>query len=69
MRGIFDLPLDLLFLPVSIGYYFYGRFALAKTFLPVTNAMIAVSVIKTALPVLLSKRMGGHTGHLIVKAA
>jgi len=32
MRGIFDLPLDLLFLPVSIGYYFYGRFALAKTF-------------------------------------
>ncbi len=31
-RGLYALPLDLAIIPVSIGYYFYGRFALAKTF-------------------------------------
>ncbi|MBN1387373.1 MAG: EFR1 family ferrodoxin [Bacteroidales bacterium] len=31
-RGIYDLPLDLAIMPVAIGYYFYGRFGLAKTF-------------------------------------
>ena len=31
-RGLWTLPLDIAIMPVSIGYYFYGRFALAKTF-------------------------------------
>jgi len=31
-RGLWDLPLDLAIMPISIGYYFFGRFALAKTF-------------------------------------
>ncbi len=31
-RGLYDLPLDLLILPISIAYYFFGRFLLAKTF-------------------------------------
>ncbi|MEE4213813.1 MAG: EFR1 family ferrodoxin [Bacteroidales bacterium] len=31
-RGIFDLPLDIAVIPLTIGYYFYGRFAIAKTF-------------------------------------
>jgi len=30
-RGLFDLPIDLLLIPISIAYYFVGRFALAKT--------------------------------------
>ncbi|MBN1822523.1 MAG: EFR1 family ferrodoxin [Prolixibacteraceae bacterium] len=32
-RGLFDLPLDLVVSPVSLGYFFYGRFALGKTFI------------------------------------
>ncbi|HCC70006.1 MAG TPA: hypothetical protein DEQ09_02485 [Bacteroidales bacterium] len=31
-RGLFDLPLDLAISPISIAYYIFGRFALAKTF-------------------------------------
>jgi Pyruvate/2-oxoacid:ferredoxin oxidoreductase delta subunit len=36
-RRIFaDLPIDLLLIPISIGYYFIGRFIIAKTF--ITNS-------------------------------
>ena len=31
-RGLFDLPLDIAISPISIAYYLFGRFALAKTF-------------------------------------
>ena len=31
-RGLISLPIDLLISPISFGYYFYGRFALTKTF-------------------------------------
>ena len=31
-KGLISLPIDLIISPVSIGYYFFGRFALAKTF-------------------------------------
>jgi ferredoxin len=31
-RGLLDLPLDLAISPISILYYFFGRFFLAKTF-------------------------------------
>lgn len=31
-KGLISLPVDLLISPISIGYYFFGRFALAKTF-------------------------------------
>lgn len=31
-RGWIDLPLDLAISPIAFGYYFFGRFALAKTF-------------------------------------
>ena len=31
-KGLISLPVDLLISPVSIAYYFFGRFALAKTF-------------------------------------
>jgi Pyruvate/2-oxoacid:ferredoxin oxidoreductase delta subunit len=32
-KGLISLPIDLLISPISFGYYFYGRFALAKTFI------------------------------------
>jgi len=32
-RGLLDLPLDLLISPIAVGYYFMGRFCLAKTFI------------------------------------
>lgn len=32
LNGLLWLPLDIALLPISIGYYFYGRFAIAKTF-------------------------------------
>ncbi len=31
-KGLISLPVDLAISPVSIGYYFFGRFALSKTF-------------------------------------
>ncbi len=31
-KGLISLPIDLAISPVSIGYYFFGRFALSKTF-------------------------------------
>lgn len=31
-RALYDLPLDLAISPIAIGYYFIGRFVLAKTF-------------------------------------
>jgi ferredoxin len=31
-RGLFSLPIDLLISPIALGYYFGGRFFLAKTF-------------------------------------
>ncbi|MCK5004277.1 MAG: EFR1 family ferrodoxin [Candidatus Aminicenantes bacterium] len=31
LSGFFWLPVDIMLFPISIGYYFFGRFALAKT--------------------------------------
>lgn len=36
-NGLIWLPIDILLIPVSIGYYFFGRYALAKTFYANTN--------------------------------
>lgn len=36
-KGLISLPIDLLISPLSIGYYFFGRFALAKTFIAGLN--------------------------------
>ncbi|MBL6943739.1 MAG: EFR1 family ferrodoxin [Bacteroidales bacterium] len=36
-RGLWELPVDLAISPVSMGYYFFGRFMLSKTFIA-TNA-------------------------------
>jgi ferredoxin len=32
-RGLYSIPVDLLVSPVSVGYYFAGRFFLSKTFI------------------------------------
>ncbi len=32
-KGLLSLPVDIIISPISFGYYFYGRFALAKTFI------------------------------------
>ncbi|QGY45275.1 hypothetical protein GM418_16825 [Maribellus comscasis] len=32
-KGLLSLPLDLMVSPISIGYYLFGRFALAKTYI------------------------------------
>ncbi|MBN2426245.1 MAG: EFR1 family ferrodoxin [Calditrichaceae bacterium] len=32
-RGLLDLPLDIPVFPIAVLYYFFGRFALAKTFI------------------------------------
>ena len=31
-RGLLDLPIDIAISPIALGYYFYGRFVIAKTF-------------------------------------
>ncbi|NQU35939.1 MAG: 4Fe-4S binding protein [Bacteroidetes bacterium] len=35
--GFWWLPIDLALIPISLGYYFYGRFALSKTFIATSN--------------------------------
>ena len=32
LRGLIDLPIDILLMPIAVMYFFIGRFALAKTF-------------------------------------
>jgi ferredoxin len=32
LNGLYWLPIDILLIPIAIGYYFFGRFTLAKTF-------------------------------------
>lgn len=36
-KGLVSLPIDLLICPISVGYYFFGRFVLAKTFIADSN--------------------------------
>lgn len=36
-KGLNSLPIDLLISPISVAYYFYGRFFLAKTFIADSN--------------------------------
>jgi ferredoxin len=36
-KGLLTLPIDILISPISVGYYFIGRFALAKTFVAGLN--------------------------------
>lgn len=36
-KGLISLPIDLIISPISVGYYFFGRFALAKTFVAGSN--------------------------------
>ena len=37
-RGLLDLPIDLAISPIALGYYFYGRFGIAKTFFPLNTS-------------------------------
>lgn len=32
LRGWLDIPFDIFLIPIALGYYFFGRFVLAKTF-------------------------------------
>lgn len=36
-KGLISLPIDLLISPISVAYYFFGRFALSKTFVAGSN--------------------------------
>lgn len=36
-KGLLSLPIDLLISPISVAYYFFGRFALSKTFIADSN--------------------------------
>lgn len=45
-RGLYDLPIDILISPIAIGYYFYGRFALAKTFITSNKCNLCEACIK-----------------------
>ena len=33
LRSLWWLPIDIMLIPISIGYYFFGRYALSKTFI------------------------------------
>lgn len=37
LRGLFDLPVDLLISPIALLYFLFGRFALAKTFVSTSD--------------------------------
>lgn len=49
-RGLYDLPIDLLLSPIALGYYFYGRFILSKTFIA-TNACNQCRICEKECPV------------------
>ncbi|PLW96776.1 MAG: hypothetical protein C0591_08060 [Marinilabiliales bacterium] len=49
-RGLNDLPIDLLISPLALGYYFYGRFILSKTFIA-TDACNQCRICEKECPV------------------
>lgn len=49
-RGLYDLPIDLLISPIALGYYFYGRYILSKTFIA-TNACNQCRICEKECPV------------------
>ncbi len=49
-KGLLSLPIDLLISPVSLAYYFLGRFVLAKTFIA-GNSCNGCSVCEKECPV------------------
>jgi Pyruvate/2-oxoacid:ferredoxin oxidoreductase delta subunit len=49
-RGLYDLPIDLLISPIALGYYFYGRFMLSKTFIA-TDACNQCRICEKECPV------------------
>jgi len=49
-KALLSLPVDLALIPISLGYYFFGRFFLAKT-LVATNACDNCNICVTKCPV------------------
>ncbi|MCB2207459.1 MAG: EFR1 family ferrodoxin [Bacteroidetes bacterium] len=49
-RGLYDLPIDILISPIAMGYYFYGRFMLSKTFIA-TDACNECRICEKECPV------------------
>jgi len=49
-KALWSLPVDLALIPISIGYYFFGRFFLAKT-LVATNACTNCNLCVSKCPV------------------
>ena len=49
-KALISLPVDLAIIPISLGYYFFGRFFLAKT-LVATNACDNCNICVTKCPV------------------
>ncbi len=47
---LYELPIDIAVIPISIGYYFYGRFMLSKTFVA-TNACNLCGLCERECPV------------------
>ena len=57
-RALIDLPLDILIMPISIAYYFVGRFFLAKTFIS-TRHCTDCNICVDNCPVNAIKLVGG----------
>ena len=58
-KGLVSLPIDLLISPISIGYYFFGRFALSKTFVAGSNCN-ACRLCEKECPVQATKMKNGR---------
>lgn len=48
-KGLISLPIDIAILPITLGYYFFGRFGLAKTFIA-TNSCNACKLCYKQCP-------------------
>ncbi|MCF8298192.1 MAG: EFR1 family ferrodoxin [Saprospiraceae bacterium] len=49
-KGLISLPIDIAILPITVGYYFIGRFGLAKTFIA-TNECNSCKLCYKSCPV------------------
>ena len=56
-KALLSLPVDLALIPISVGYYFFGRFFLAKT-LVATNACTNCNLCVSKCPVEAIKTVG-----------
>lgn len=68
LNGFIWLPIDILLIPITVGYYFFGRFAIAKTFFANYKCNnCGLCIRQCPVKAIIEKKIA-HTGLSVAKA-